>query len=408
MPRNSKNSTKGSANQFALLNLEDDGTLDEEACNTDAANTTNATSTRGRVLKPTQPFDPEPAPRKKPIATKTKTTKAAADANDANDANEDPWARIEALLRRAEDRAERAEKRVESLEEFIRNELFPRVASLALPPTPAPVLSEPASTKEAPGHLPPSPPPSPAPGPIPGIGLDLSRVQDSAIKDGNAGTVRRRANEALKELGVACLGVNSKGNGRYRLLFREADVDKVRQNDAWIKSHFNKGTMYGEQWYPLRIDRAHRDVATDELGCTLFGRMNEVKVHKMRWLGAVSVGKEYRSMVVYLDKKEEVNQLLAKMTVEMANGECAFARPFVQGLQPARCYRCHLYGHLHYRCKAPTPICGQCAQPGHSASTCTSNVFKCAACGGKGAHKATDPGCPVYRRELAKIRPSTY
>src|SRR5205814_5103745 len=206
-------------------NLEDDGTLDEEACNTNAANTTNATSTRGRVLKPTQPFDPDPVPRKKSVATKTKTTKAAADANDAN---EDPWARVEALLRRAEERADRAEKRVESLEEFIRNELFPRVASLALPPTPAPVLSEPASTTEAPGRLPPSPPPSPAPGPVPGIGLDLSRVQDSAIKDGNAGTVRRRANEALKELGVACLGVNSKGNGRYRLLFREADVDKVR------------------------------------------------------------------------------------------------------------------------------------------------------------------------------------
>jgi hypothetical protein len=100
--------------------------------------------------------------------------------------------------------------------------------------------------------------------------------------------------------------------------------------------------------------------------------------------------------------------LLAKITIEMANGECAFTRPFVQGLQPARCYRCHLYGHLHYRCKAPTPICGQCALPGHSASTCTSTTFKCAACGGKGPHKATDPGCPVYRRELAKVRPSTY
>jgi hypothetical protein len=172
--------------------------------------------------------------------------------------------------------------------------------------------------------------------------------------------------------------------------------------------HFDKGTLYGEQWYPLRIDRAYREVATDELGCTLFGRMNGVKVHKMRWLGTASIDKEYRSMVVYLDKKEEVDGMLARMTVEMANGECAFTRPFVQGLQPARCYRCHLYGHLHYRCKAPTPICGQCALPGHSASTCTSDVFKCAACGGKGPHKATDPGCPVYRRELAKLRPSTY
>ncbi|KAH8800203.1 hypothetical protein F5884DRAFT_809637, partial [Xylogone sp. PMI_703] len=139
------------------------------------------------------------------------------------------------------------------------------------------------------------------------------------------------------------------------------------------------------------------------MGCTLFGQMNKVKVHKMRWLGSVSVDKEYRSMIVHLDTKEEVDRLLAKMMVTMANGECAFTRPFVISRQPARCYRCHLYGHLHYRCKAPAPICGQCALSGHSASTRTSTTFKCAA---KGAHKATDPGCPVYRRELAKLRPS--
>jgi hypothetical protein len=236
-------------------------------------------------------------------------------------------------------------------------------------PVPAPTgpaPTEPASAVHQ--HLPPSPPPSPTPGPLPGIGLYLSRTQDEEIREGNAGTVRRRANEALKEKGVACLGVNSKGNGRYRLLFREADVDKVRRDDSWVATYFNKGTLYGEQWYPLRIDRAYREVATDELGCTLFGRMNGVKVHKMRWLGTAFKDKEYRTMVVYLDKKEEVDGLLAKMTVEMVNDECAFTRPFVQGLQPARCYRCHLYGHLHYRCRAPTSICGQCAAPGHSAS----------------------------------------
>ena len=142
------------------------------------------------------------------------------------------------------------------------------------------------------------------------------------------------------------------------------------------------------------------------MGCALFGRLNNVKVHKMRWLGSVSVDKEYRSVVVYLDAKEEVDKLLTGSTVTMANGECAYTRPFVVGRQPAQCYRCHLYGHLHYRCRAPTPICGQCALPGHSASVCTSTTFKCAPCGGKGAHKATDPGCPIYRRELAKLRPT--
>jgi hypothetical protein len=294
----------------------------------------------------------------------------------------------------AERRAEKAEQRIETLEEFIRNELFPRITT-SFPTCPPPPSSPPSS-----------PPPSIAPGQIPGIGLDLSRVEIPEIKEGNAGDVRRRVNEALKERGITCLGVNSKGNGRYRLLFQGKDIDNVRKDDAWVRTHFDRGTLYGEQWYPVRVDRAYHKVATDEMGCSIFGQLNGVKVHKMRWLGNVSVDKEYRSMVVYLDAREEVDMLLAKMTVTMANGECAYTRPFVIGRQPARCYRCHLYGHLHYRCRAPAPICGQCALPGHSASTCTSTTFKCAPCGGKGAHKATDPGCPVYRRELAKLRPS--
>lgn len=68
----------------------------------------------------------------------------------------------------------------------------------------------------------------------------------------------------------------------------------------------------------MRVDRVYHEVATDEVGCTLFGRLNGIKVHKMRWLGNVSVDKEYRSMVVYLDTKEKVDRLLAKMTVTMA------------------------------------------------------------------------------------------
>ncbi|KJZ75486.1 hypothetical protein HIM_05182 [Hirsutella minnesotensis 3608] len=302
MPRKSKNSTKRNSNQFELLDDEDDGTNDNVTCGIIVANSTSAadvtrTSARGRPLKPTLQFDPEPRPsRKKSAVPKAKSTNA-----DPN-VNEDSLARIEALLKRVEERAERAEKRVESLEEFIRNELFPRVASPPESATPS------APHQQQHQHLPPSPPPSPVPGPLPGIGLDVSRVLDSDIKEGNAGTIRRRANAALEKLGVTCLGVNSKGNGRFRLLFRETDVDKVRQNDTWIKTHFDKGTLYGEQWYPLRVDRAHRGVATDDIGCAVFERMNGVKVHKMRWLGTASVDKEYRSLVVHLDKKEEVDR----------------------------------------------------------------------------------------------------
>jgi hypothetical protein len=98
----------------------------------------------------------------------------------------------------------------------------------------------------------------------------------------------------------------------------------------------------------MKVNRVYHGVATDEAGCALFGRFSEVKVHKMQWLGNVSVDKEYRSMVLYLDAKEEVDRLLAKMTVTMANGECAYTRP---------CYRCHLYCHLHYH-SLPLPSAG--------------------------------------------------
>lgn len=109
------------------------------------------------------------------------------------------------------------------------------------------------------------------------------------IREGNAGAVRRRVNEALNERDITCLGVNSKGNGRYRLLFQGKDVDTVRKDDTWVKTHFDRETLYGEQWYPMRVDRAYHGAAVDEMGCSIFGQLNGVKVHKMRWLGNVSV-----------------------------------------------------------------------------------------------------------------------
>jgi hypothetical protein len=48
--------------------------------------------------------------------------------------------------------------------------------------------------------------------------------------------------------------------------------------------------------------------------------VNDVKVHKMRWLRTAAVGKEYCTMVVYLDKKEKVDKLLAREFVHMPNG----------------------------------------------------------------------------------------
>ena len=163
MPRNNqKNSTKSNSNSFELLSeIEDDGTNENEI-----SGTTNATGTsaRGRPLKRSKPYNPESPPRKKSVSTKAKAPASATSSGAGpSNSNTDQLLRIEALLKRVEERAERAEKRVESLEEFIRNELFPRVAS----PTPAPAPT---------AVSPPSPSASLGRRALPGIGLDLSRV----------------------------------------------------------------------------------------------------------------------------------------------------------------------------------------------------------------------------------------
>ena len=252
MPKNSKNSQN--SNSFELL-----GELDG-----DETITVNTTSSRGRVLKRTQPFEPDSPPH----AKRANSTKAAASKSTPIPSDTDQWiqvkdllTRVETALEAAERRAEKAEKRIEALEDLIRNELFPRI-------------NTPQSTvAQAPPSPPSSPPPTAIPARIPGMGLDLSRTSISEIKEGNAGTVRRRVDEVLKEKGIKCLGVNAKGNGRYRLLFKGKDIDNVRRDDTWLRTHFDRGTLYGEQWYPVRIDRVYHKVAVDELGCTLLGRL---------------------------------------------------------------------------------------------------------------------------------------
>jgi len=75
---------------------------------------------------------------------------------------------------------EKAEKRIKTLEEFIRDEFFSQINT---PPAKA-------------GSPPISPPSSPLPlvalGQIPGIGLDLCRVMILEIREGNTGAMRRR------------------------------------------------------------------------------------------------------------------------------------------------------------------------------------------------------------------------
>lgn len=121
--------------------------------------TVQTTSARGRPLKRTQPFEPNSPPR----AKRANSTKATTSQTVQTPVDTDQWAQVKALLTRvesallaAERRAEKAEKRIETLEEFVRNELFPRI-NTPPPRAGSPPLSPPSSL-----------PPSVAPGQIPG------------------------------------------------------------------------------------------------------------------------------------------------------------------------------------------------------------------------------------------------
>ena len=129
MPQNSKNSTKGNLNQFELLDTEDDSIDDNTVGSTSGINATSAMSTHGQPLKHTQPYDAKSPLQKRLVPAKAKVTKTAIETN------EDPLLQIEALLKCIKEWAERVEKHIESLEEFIWNELFPCIVN----PIPAPV-----------------------------------------------------------------------------------------------------------------------------------------------------------------------------------------------------------------------------------------------------------------------------
>ena len=101
-----------------------------------------------------------------------------------------------------------------------------------------------------------------------------------------------------------------------------------------------------------------------------------------------------------MDAKEEVDRLLAKDDRYYDKRRVCIHSPIYRGSSGTIAVMA-----IYIIVVGADRYCGQCALPGHAASTSTSTTVKCAACGGKGAHKARDAGCPVYQRELADLRP---
>lgn len=217
MPKNSKNSKNGpKSNSFELLSESND----------DESITVETTSARGRPLKRTQPFEPTSLPHAKRTNSTRATIPKPASATPASEEwaqVKDLLARVETALASAEQRADKAEKRIEALEEFIRNELFPRIG--AAPPANPPSPPSPPAT----------PPPSIAPGQIPGVGLRPEPSHDTGDQGGERGHSAQAGERGPQGEGYKLLRSQFEGNGRYRLLIRYDDIDKVRRDDTLIR-----------------------------------------------------------------------------------------------------------------------------------------------------------------------------
>jgi len=393
MPQNSKNSKNsqhdGSAtvNPFALLS-EESQPADEEYTDTVVVAEPTPESRSGRPLRPSRKRQQHTSPPSPPPAPKRRAPKQY----EVGDPVLEALARVEATLARVEERAIRAEKRVEELECTVKDLLQqqhttpPRTVS---PPPPTPPLHA-----EAPPFR------------LPGVNLDISGAP--RLRDLAPGQLRERVDECLHAhgLGFQCLGVNVKEKDKIRAFFKGTDYPAAQGAvDKWVHA-MAKGEgqvrIYGEQWFPVRVDRVKKSISMDELGCKVVGLLNKVKITKMRWLSRPAVEKAHGSIVIFLEEKEQADKLLSSV-VNMPGGEIAFPRAFLTKVVPTRCFRCHEYGHTQLRCPNP-PVCGQCAATGHQADTCTSIVTRCAAC--RGPHRATDPGCTKFRKERKRLQPS--
>ena len=56
------------------------------------------------------------------------------------------------------------------------------------------------------------------------------------------------------------------------------NVYAVHQDDKWVKICFAGSSFYGEQWYPVKIDRVWRDLDLKNITRELLGRINRAKI----------------------------------------------------------------------------------------------------------------------------------
>lgn len=247
---------------------------------------------------------------------------------------------------------------------------------------------------------------------LPGINLDLACLASPQFDSSDVKAVRERVRQAFDShddtKAIGWIGVARRGSdhSKVRICLRtEKEAALARNHDGWLHSHLRGARMQGEQWYPVKVDRVNKNSVCDESlvrlredACLKLSAENSISIRKMRFIGRPNPDKLYCSVVLYLASKPEAEKLLSRKYIDV-DGEVAYTRVFEPSVGPRRCFRCHQFdSHEARRCPAQEPTCGLCASVGHSERECVSDTLRCANC--FGPHRASDRGCPVYKRLL--------
>lgn len=231
--------------------------------------------------------------------------------------------------------------------------------------------------------------------------------------------VKSSISKKLKDVPVSNTTVNSQGQGCIFLPSEKACTDAQKALDEDYKlSAAPKNSS--KQWPKLKVHNVpSADCTSDEL-CEMIVSKNP-DVQKL-----LSDNESARLSVIFIEKK--YNFAVLKVTPDVRALIMKRARVFVgmnsllvsDHFHVERCFACQKYGHKQDSeicpAKSSGPVCALCAGS-HKSSDCREKTSQlCANCASSSSHIqkknakfhcSSSKECPVYQRELQKLKSKT-
>jgi len=232
--------------------------------------------------------------------------------------------------------------------------------------------------------------------------IDTSRVGEENRGETQAGVIRAaiekeiRSDENMATWRCAAVTKDMRNGTRIRVACRsEEELQRVKE--ASEKTLVTGTRVLRDQLYPVKVDNANRKAVLKSDGsmradaAERLGKENEVRISKIAWISRKDNGKDYGSMIIYVNKGSEAVRLLRGQYFNL-DGESAFTRVCEPRKGPIQCYNCQAMGHKAFSCKK-SQVCGKCAKEGHHHSECNEEIPKCVPCGGP--HESYSKSCRI-------------